>query len=137
MIVAARRSPGMTRGAILVAYAAAIVSATGAGLMWSTEPIPGAIDAFKTLTILPSGLLVVAGARRPPPEGSAIARSWPWIVFGLAVFALFLLTQARGLGSRTGVPLHAAAISHRTAIAISDRLTPPSNRHRSPGSVRS
>jgi hypothetical protein len=139
MIVVARRCPGVTRGAILVAYGTAIVTAAISGLMWSTEPIPGAIDGFETLTILPAGLLVAAGAvARGPREQTVIARSWTWIVFGAAVFAVFLLTQARGLGTRANVPLHAAtAIDHRTAFETSDRLTPPSSHHRSPGSARS
>jgi hypothetical protein len=103
-----RRRGAPTWQVIRLAYAAAVTSATIAGLMWSAAPIRSAREAFLTLGTAPLGLLAVAarvprhaaGGRADAADPDcSIARSWIWIAISMAAFGSFLMVQGRGLGS--------------------------------------
>jgi hypothetical protein len=89
--------------AIRLSYLAATVSAMVAGMMWQPEPIRSAIEGFQTLGIVPLGLLAAARRANRDVEqniaAASIPRSWTWIAASIAVFAIFLFVQSRGLGS--------------------------------------
>lgn len=102
-----RRQGAPAGGAIRLAYAAAAISAVVAGLMWRPEPLRSALEGFLTLGIAPLGLLSAARrAAHPRHEVAAdpIRRSWTWITVCAAIFGLFLLVQARGLGPGRQAP---------------------------------
>jgi len=82
-------------GPIRLAYAASVLSAVVAGLMWHPAPIRSAVEGFLTIGILPLGLLFAERETDPAP----VVRSWRWIAAAALVYAAFLLTQGRGLGS--------------------------------------
>ena len=91
------------------AYAAAAASAVLAGLMWRPEPLKSAFEGFLTLGIAPLGIL--GAVRRASQNGkdlgraAPVLRSWTWIILCAAIYGLFLLVQARGLGPMAASPL--------------------------------
>lgn len=89
--------------AIRLGYAGAAASAVLAGLMWRPEPLRTALEGFLTLGVLPFALLSIARkAGRDGEEGMgnrSVPRSWLWIAVCGAIFGVFLLFQARGVGS--------------------------------------
>lgn len=108
VVLLLRRKDAPSRTAIRLAYAASTASAVLAGLMWQPAAGRSAIEGLTTLGVLPLGLLFAGNwaTRQPESEASApIARSRFWIVFTVVVFAVFLLTQARGLGPLASVGL--------------------------------
>jgi hypothetical protein len=97
-----REQKGPQPHAIRLAYAAAAASAVIAGLMWAPEPLRSASEGFLTVGVAPLGLLRVARRAKQDVGGdpsAAVARSWIWISVSLVMFGIFLLVQARGLGS--------------------------------------
>lgn len=101
-----RKQAGPRPHAIRLAYAAAAASAVIAGLIWQPEPFRSAAQGFLAVGIAPLGLLDVARrASRDQKDGSstnAVPRSWIWISVCAAAYVVFLLVQARGLGSMAG-----------------------------------
>jgi hypothetical protein len=88
---------------IRVAYAAAATSAVIAGSMFRPEPFRSALEGFLMIGIVPLGLLGIArrasrGVRNDTGSDSVLG-SPIWIVVCAVIFGLFLLLQARGLGS--------------------------------------
>jgi hypothetical protein len=98
-----RKQGGPQAHAIRLAYAAAVVAAVIAGLMWRPEPFRSAFEEFLVLGIAPLGLLNVARkASRDAGHdvgASSVPRSWIWIAVCAVFFGIFLFVQARGLGS--------------------------------------
>ncbi len=84
--------------AVGIAYAASAISAVIAGLMWQPAPARSAIEGFLTLGIAPLGLLFAAKRAARDSNPSRIPRSWAWIAASAALFIIFLVVQARGLG---------------------------------------
>ena len=104
-----RQRGGSNAHAIRLAYAAAAASAAIAGLMWRPEPFRSALEGFRTLGIAPLGLLFVARKARQDVANDIgtgrVSRSWIWISVGAVIFGLFLVIQARGLGSMAALGL--------------------------------
>jgi len=98
-----RGQRGSQAYAIRVAYAAAAAAAVIAGLMWRAQPLRSALEGLLILGIAPLGLLSVARKTnqdvRLGSSAGSVRRSWIWIAAAAAAFGLFLLVQARGLGS--------------------------------------
>jgi hypothetical protein len=97
-----RERGGPRAQSIRLAYAAAAASAIVSGFAWQPEPLRSALQEFLTLGVAPLGLLRVArmasgGLDRNIDDGF-VPRSWIWIFLGAVLFALFLFTQARGIG---------------------------------------
>jgi hypothetical protein len=95
--------------AIGLAYAASVLSAVVAGLMWRADPLRSAREGFSTLGVLPLGLLAAAAwasraADISRPE-APIARSWRWIGASVVVYAAFIMVQGRGVGSLVAIGL--------------------------------
>lgn len=116
-IMVARTVAGLVRDhdgpkadAIRLGYAAAAASAALAGLMWQPERLRSALEGLLTLGVTPVALLSIArradrdrGNRAGDPS---VPHSWIWISACAALFAAFLLIQARGWG-----PLAMSALS--------------------------
>jgi len=93
-----RKQQGPNAHIIRMAYAAAATSAVIAGLMFRPEPFRSALEGFLMIGIAPLGLLGIA--RQASDAGSdSVPRSPLWIFVSAVIFGLFLLIQARGLGS--------------------------------------
>jgi hypothetical protein len=104
-----RKNGGLQTHAIRLAYAGAAASAGIAGLMWRPEPLRSALEGFLTLGVAQLGLLRVArsagGDVGHDVSAGFVPRSWIWIAVCAAIFSIFLVVQARGLGSMAAVRL--------------------------------
>jgi hypothetical protein len=98
-----RNRGGPQPHAIRLAYVAAAAAAVIAGLVWRPDPLHSALQGFLALGIAPLGLLSVArkasGEVGHDVAASAVPRSWIWITVSAVIFGIFLIVQARGLGS--------------------------------------
>jgi hypothetical protein len=101
-IIRTQRSNGtLYWDALLGGYVAGAASAMLAGLMWAPMPIRSALEGLLALGAAPAGLLVIAVAARREPYALriAVSRSAYMIVATVLVYAIFLVVQARGIGS--------------------------------------
>jgi hypothetical protein len=98
-----RRQGGPQAHAIRLAYVAAAAAAVISGLVWRPNPLHSALQGSLALGIAPLGLLSVArkasGEVGHDVAASAVPRSWIWITVSAVIFGIFLIVQARGLGS--------------------------------------
>jgi len=98
-----RKERGPQGRTIQLAYIAAAAFAVIAGLMWRPEPLRSAFEGLLVFGVAQLGLLTIArkaGAHAADGFGGrSVARSWVWICACALLIAIFLLTQARGLGS--------------------------------------
>ena len=75
--------------------------------MWRPQPLRSAFEEFLVLGVAPLGLLSLArkASHDVGTDTGPVPRSWIWIAVGLGGFGLFLLIQARGLGSNADAAL--------------------------------
>jgi hypothetical protein len=109
LVAVIRKQRGPRAKTIHLAYAAAAAFAIIAGLMWRPQPFRSAFEGLLVLGVAPLGLLTVARRAAADAEddlgGSSVTRSWAWICACVALVGIFLLLQARGLGSMAAVKL--------------------------------
>ena len=101
-VAALIRQGGPKSRDIRLGHAAATASAALAGLMWRPEPFRSALEGALTLGV--TSLVLLGIARRASRDGGdgagacSVPRSWIWICASVALFGVFLVFQARGLG---------------------------------------
>lgn len=84
---------------LLIPYLAATVSAILLGASWHGDRIGSALDGFLSFGVTPLGYLFVIRRIAPKsPVPGAIGRNTVFLGAAVAVWALFALTLARGIG---------------------------------------